>query len=208
MSSAALAIVSGRPILEIDHFLAPLHLPAAGLHGAERRASDGTVHRLTVDQTQVAAMRTAGQHLVDQHPGLLMEDKGIGVAMHYRQAPEHAHAVRRFALTQVAPRRREFAIQPGKMVVEIKPRRMNKGSAVVLFMNEAPFKGKTPVFVGDDLTDEKGYAAVHKMGGISVKIGAGPTRAQIRLPDVAALHAWLAQLTAGAPPSRKQEVSA
>ena len=204
-TGGALALVSGRPIAEIDHYLAPLQLPAAGLHGAERRSIDGTIRRFDVDRNEVAAMRRAAQAFVDATPGLLLEDKGIGIAIHYRQAPEHADAVRRLAITLIAPRRRSFTVQPGKMVVEIKPRGLDKGSAIAAFMQEAPFAGRRAVFLGDDLTDEKGFAALRRlggaegMGGIGVKVGEGPTIAPCRLPDVAAVHHWLADLAAHAP---------
>lgn len=205
LTHGALAIVTGRPLLEVDEFLSPLHVPIAGLHGAERRATDGVVHSLVVDHKQVGAMRSAAEALVESYPGLLLEDKGVGIAIHYRLAPEFQQAARRFAISQVAAHRRSFAVQPGKMVYEIKPRGMDKGSAVAAFMTEALFRGKTPVFVGDDLTDEKGFAAVHRLGGVSIKVGDGPTRAQLRLPNVEAMHGWLAVLARQEIPSNNNK---
>ena len=205
LTHGALAIVTGRPVLEVDQFLSPLHLPIAGLHGAERRDSDDVVHRLVVDHKQVETMRLAAAELVESHPGLLLEDKGVGIAIHYRLAPEFQKVARRFAITQVAKRRSSFAVQPGKMVYEIKPRDMDKGGAVAAFMAEPFFRGKTPVFVGDDLTDEKGFAAARRLGGLGIKVGDGPTRAQLRLPDVEAMHRWLAFLAAPeVPPNNKE----
>ncbi len=87
----------------------------------------------------------------------------------------------------------QYCILTGKRIVEIKPAGKDKGVAVLEFMREAPFKGRTPVFVGDDVTDEYGFATVNRLRGLSVKVGPERTAARWRLRDVAAVRAWLAQ---------------
>lgn len=126
-------------------------------------------------------------------PGCELESKGMAFALHYRQAPEHQHAV--LALAQAVVQRHPIlALQPGKCVVEIKPRGVNKGEAIAAFMQEAPFSGRRPVFVGDDLTDEAGFSVVNQLSGVSVKVGGGETQAHWRLPDVAAVHLWISNI--------------
>lgn len=185
-----LAIVSGRPIDQIDAMLAPLKLPVAGVHGAERRDYNGQLHIATAPSLEGALLilRT----LVMAHDGLLLEEKRGALALHYRLAPglrqqcEDAMA----AALAAAP---GTVLLHGKMVLELKPAATNKGSAVAEFLQEAPFKGYKPVFVGDDTTDEAGIAYAQQLGGIGVKIGAGPSAAQARLATPQALHAQLAR---------------
>jgi len=89
-------------------------------------------------------------------------------------------------------------LQPGKMVYEIKPKDVDKGRALRAFLEEPPFAGRTPVFAGDDLTDEKGFAVVNEYGGVSIKVGGGDTVAQSRLESVSALIQWMASIVAAA----------
>lgn len=184
----ALAIVSGRPIEQIDAMLAPLVLPVAGVHGVERRSLDGQLHVApTPDITPVLAR---AQSLAVLHPGLLVEHKRGAVALHYRLAPE---------LEQLCLREMTAAVQAcpgvlllhGKMVLEAKPAASDKGGAIAAFMQEAPFAGRLPVFAGDDTTDEAGFATVQRLGGAGVKVGAGASVAQRRLASPDALRALL-----------------
>jgi trehalose 6-phosphate phosphatase len=87
-------------------------------------------------------------------------------------------------------------VQTGKRVVELKPAGKDKGVAVGEYMREAPFRGRCPVFIGDDLTDEYGFAMVNRLGGHSIKVGRGRTVARWRLRDVAAVRAWLGSMAA------------
>jgi trehalose 6-phosphate phosphatase len=114
--------------------------------------------------------------------------------LHYRLAPRlasHVHRTLKAQLGSVAAAKR-LRLQPGKGVLEIKPDGRDKGTAILEYMAEAPFAGRLPVFVGDDCTDEHGFAAVERAGGWAVKVGPGRTRAHYRLPDVAAVRRWLA----------------
>jgi len=190
-TGGAVAILSGRPIADIDGLLAPVRLAAAGQHGAEWRGPDGTVHRLAIDAARLDEMAAALQALAGLDPGLLLERKGMALAVHYRNAPGRAGQVLQAMQGLLRPDD-DFALQPGKMVVEIKPRQASKGAALRRLMAEPAFAGRVPLFAGDDLTDEAGFEAVHALGGVSVKIGPGPTLARYRLASPQALARWLA----------------
>ena len=189
----ALALISGRSMAELDALSAPHRFPLAGVHGAERRGINDQSHIVSLPAELAAEL---GQWLAQSLAPLEdceLEDKGMAFALHYRQAPQHEQAVRALAEQAVA-RYEGLALQPGKCVVEIKPAGINKGAAILAFMQEAPFQGRQPVFVGDDLTDEAGFKAVNQAGGISVRVGPGETQAQWRLADVNAVHRWLIKL--------------
>ncbi|MBC7993739.1 MAG: trehalose-phosphatase [Rhizobacter sp.] len=184
----ALAVVSGRPIAQLDAFLAPLSLPAAGLHGAERRSASGVVTRLTpADLTQVVADLQA---LAAVHAGLLVEPKPGAVALHYRLAPD-CELLAQQVMQAALQRSPGMVLMHGKMVIEMKPAAASKGRAIEAFMAEPPFAGRRPLFAGDDTTDESGFAVVQAAGGIGIKVGPGPTQARHRLDTPTRLHAWL-----------------
>ncbi|RLM30763.1 trehalose-phosphatase [Brenneria salicis ATCC 15712 = DSM 30166] len=189
----ALALVSGRPIDQLDKLTAPLRLPLAGVHGAERRDADGNLHRVMLPVEVTEPLRRMLEHGVSSMTDTMLEAKGMAFALHYRQAREYQQQVLDLAQSAVA-RFPQLTLQPGKCVVEIKPRGIDKGAAIESFMQEAPFAGRIPVFVGDDLTDEKGFLAVNAMQGVSVKVGDGSGHARYRLKQVADVHRWLEQL--------------
>jgi trehalose 6-phosphate phosphatase len=193
-SGGAVAVVSGREIASIDAMLGALRLPLAGLHGAERRAADGALTRSGFDNARLAEVVQALQGTVDANRGMLLEIKGAAVALHYRNAPQREAVARAAAQAAVAAHGDKYALQPGKMVFEIKPRDVDKGRAIQAFMTEAPFAGRVPVFAGDDLTDEKGFAVVNAMHGISIKVGEGATIAGARLASVGAVIDWMSGL--------------
>jgi trehalose 6-phosphate phosphatase len=156
-----------------------------------RRDGSGRVHGLDAIDPLVARARDALAAFAADRPGVVLEDKGIALALHYRLAPEHAAAARvavARALDALGPL---FEIQQGKMVLEIKPRGADKGRAIEQYMSEPPFLGRVPVFAGDDLTDERGFAVVNAMGGYSVKVGDAPSCAHWRLADVGQVLDWL-----------------
>jgi trehalose 6-phosphate phosphatase len=129
--------------------------------------------------------------LVGAIPGLILEDKGQSLALHYRQVPQAAEAVRQAVDGVVA--RTNLLRQDGAMVCEVRSPGPGKGEALSAFLDEAPFEGRLPVMVGDDLTDEGAFAAAARAGGFGVLVGpARPTAAAHRLPDVRAVLAWLA----------------
>jgi trehalose 6-phosphate phosphatase len=122
---------------------------------------------------------------------MLVEDKGLSVAIHYRLDPSLARGARHAARTLQRGLGGDFEILEGKHVVEIKPSGRNKGSAIAEQLGEAPFSGRVPVFIGDDVTDEYGFDVVNRYRGHSVKVGPGRTRAVWRLPDAGAVRRWL-----------------
>jgi trehalose 6-phosphate phosphatase len=149
----ALALVSGRSIDQIDRLVWPLRLPVAGVHGLERRTAQG--YRIAhATSRALDPVRQSLRQFADSVPGLLLEDKLLGIAIHYRRVPDMARDV--LAAVTAASRQLNdsVSVQTGDMVVEIKAGLRNKGSAVAEFMQETPFNGRKPAFVGDDVTDQ------------------------------------------------------
>ncbi len=190
----ALALVSGRSIASLDAVFDPLRLPAAGLHGLERRDAGGRVHYPSGYAQRIAAARDALLQFVQSEPGLLLEDKGAALALHYRGAPALEGECRvRIGMAREAAGD-DFHVQHGKMVFELKPSGKDKGTAVTDFMSEPPFQGRRPVFVGDDITDEDGFRAVNALGGVSIRVGeSAGSAARLVATDVTAILEWLKQ---------------
>ena len=190
--NGALAVISGRPISTIDHYLGGAIRSVAGLHGAERRTSLGHINRSVSDDSATSELRSRLNDFARAHPPILLEDKGASVALHFREAPDLGSACQRLVDECVAESHGRLERLDGKMVVELKPAGITKVDALMHYMNEAPFAGRRPVFVGDDLTDEAAFAAVSKTNGFGVIIGdRTPTAATARLSTVKALHDWL-----------------
>jgi trehalose 6-phosphate phosphatase len=188
---APVALVSGRAIRDLDRLFAPLRLPIAGQHGAERRDAAGTWHWMHPEGGALAAIHNDIQDFVAGHPGLVLENKGAALCVHYRQAPALAAEVEGRMRQAAASLGDAYALQPGKMVFELRPAIADKGRAIAAFLEEPPFRGRRPVFVGDDATDEHGFELVNSRGGHTVKVGAGATCARWRLADVASVVRWL-----------------
>lgn len=184
-----LAIVSGRSLEDLKRHV-PLHdIAFSGSHGLELQLADGTHLPLSIpiglDDT-----RAAIEAFADGTEGLLVEEKPASIALHYRGAPNETARVEAF-MTALA-RARGFTLQAGQMVIELRPDGANKGDAVKAFMTDPVFAGATPVFVGDDLTDEHAFAAVAALDGAGVLVGpVRATAATYRLDSVAAVAAWL-----------------
>jgi trehalose 6-phosphate phosphatase len=193
-AGGAVAVISGRPIAEIDLLFPGVRLPVAGQHGAERRSAAGqsTRHEPAVDLTP--ARQRLAQAIVDK-PGLLLEDKGLSLALHYRRVPKLEAFVHETMDGLLADVDGEYCLLQGKSVVELKPAGKDKGRALREFMAEAPFAGRTPLFVGDDATDEYGFATVNELGGYAVKVGAGESIARWRLDNVNAVEQWLRSIS-------------
>lgn len=184
----ALAIVSGRKLTDLDGFLAPLQLPAAAEHGAQRRLPEGDVIRLaSPDLQEVVRLATA---LAARHAGLRVEIKAAAVALHYRHAPE-LETLALQVMLEAADSTPGVELLRGKCVFEIKPAGISKGTAIEAFMAETPFAGRLPLFAGDDTTDEAGFSAVQLLGGHGIKVGEGATLADYRCPEPMALRQWL-----------------
>jgi len=190
-AGGAVAVISGRALARIDQILAPLVLPAAGQHGAERRDARGVRHRHRFPANVLRPVAVGIRSFAAQHQGLVFEDKGASVALHYRKAPQLARAAQAAMRDAAGPLGEAVEVQDGKMVVELKPAGCDKGKAIAQFMQEAPFAGRQPVFIGDDVTDEYGFRVVNAMGGHSIKVGEGPSVARWRLENPASTRAWL-----------------
>ena len=191
----AVALVSGRSIEYLDALFAPLRLPAAGLHGVERRKATGIMHGASFVDSQLDPARATLGAWVLAHPGTLLEDKGRTVAVHFRMAPQVESSVRDMMVAVASQLGSNYHIQEGNMMLEIKPRGFTKDSAIKAFMHEPPFSGRKPVFVGDDLTDQDAFHAVEDLGGISIAVG-DRVHAQYRVEDTAAVRAWLRGIAA------------
>lgn len=191
----ALALVSGRPIAAIDALFSPWRGAAAGLHGGERRLPDGT--RADVDAGSASAaldrVRALASEFAERRPGVRVEDKGRSLALHYRTAPERAAEVAAFAADAAAASAGALRPIAGKMVVELVPRGYGKGGAIAAFLAEPPFRGRRPAFLGDDVTDEEGFAEIARRDGVAIRVGRpdAATAASYVLPSVAAVLAWL-----------------
>jgi trehalose 6-phosphate phosphatase len=193
----AFAIITGRPIAEVERFLAPARFAIAGAHGAERRHANGRYEGPPADVVAACeAIAAALAPLRASEPRLLIESKPGAVALHYRLAPE-LEAACRMAMAEAIRPFAQFSIVAGKMVVEARPGAVSKGEAVRSFMLEAPFAGRWPLFIGDDTTDEDGFIAAQDLSGLGIKVGAGPSIARLRLPDTDAVRALLADLGSG-----------
>jgi len=188
----ALALVSGRSLANLDNLFSPLRFIGSGVHGCERRTADGHVLRPEVDAAVIARVHGDLAEFVRGHEGLLLEDKHYALAVHFRRAPEMRDEVYRVmneVLLQLGP---SFALQAGKSVLELRPGAWTKGSSITSFMQEAPFAGRTPVFIGDDVTDEDAFAVVNEMDGVSIRVGqAAATCAKHRLGSVSEVLRWL-----------------
>ncbi len=186
-----LAVVSGRSLADLDRVLAGHVRALAAIHGLVRRRADGVI----LAQADDGAITAASRVLTDfsrADPRLIVEDKGLAVALHFRRAPDQAGACA--ALAHRLARRLRLGVQEGDMVIELRLTGPDKGAAVTAFMNEPPFAGFSPVFLGDDLTDESGFAAARDLGGLGVVVGARrPTQATYALDNVADAAAWLSQ---------------
>jgi trehalose 6-phosphate phosphatase len=190
----ALALITGRTIADADRLFPGLALPVAGQHGVERRAADGAMIQNRRPSHELVRLRGNLGRFAARHEGVILEDKGATLALHYRQAPHLASLVHRTLRAEmaVAAHSRAWRLQSGKGIVEIRPDGRDKGTAIGEYMDEPPFLGRLPVFVGDDDTDEFGFAAVSRYDGWAVKVGPGPTGARYRLKDVIAVRRWLA----------------
>ncbi|MFS2036878.1 trehalose-phosphatase [Polaromonas sp. CT11-55] len=184
----ALAIVSGRRLADLDGFLAPLQLPLASEHGAQRRDAQGRV--LSLAEPDLGELARSVAEFAAQHDGLRVEIKQAAVALHYRHAPELESMCLRL-MREAADRAPGVELLHGKYVFEVKPANVSKGSAIKAFMGEAPFTGRLPLFAGDDTTDEAGFAAVQSLGGEGIKVGEGASVAHHRCASPDALREWL-----------------
>jgi trehalose 6-phosphate phosphatase len=191
----AVALVSGRGLDDIDRLLGMPQIASAGQHGLERRDASGRRITATIDHTALDEIIRSLQPFVASHPGTRLEPKGMTVALHFRNAPDAESDARATVASLMERHGDGFHVQEGKMVLEVKPKGSTKGTVVEQFLAEPPFADRTPVFIGDDVTDEDGFRAVNRRGGLSIQVGARlPTEATSRIGSVIDLHRWLASV--------------
>lgn len=190
----AVAILSGRNIMDIDRLLPGLSIAAAGSHGLERRIT-GTEIKAPPANPHLERMRNELMKFASAHTGILIEDKGRTIAVHYRQSPQFREDVEQ-EVVHLLQGAEGLTSMKGKMVVEIKPGGWDKGTSIRAFMSESTFAGRTPIFIGDDVTDEAGFAAIRELDGLAIRVGCDkPTFAPYCLPSVTRTHQWIADFT-------------
>jgi trehalose 6-phosphate phosphatase len=193
----AVALLSGRPLAQLDALFDWGGRPAAGLHGAELRMPDGREH-VTGEDPAFADVRARAEALVANVRGVMLEDKRHALGLHYRQAPQAREAAECTAQALLQDAGKGYVLQRGDHVIELKPAGVDKGRALATLMRHAPFSGRMPVMLGDDLTDEDAFLYVNANDGASVVVGIRrPTEARFALDDPAAVRAWLHDLAVG-----------
>lgn len=198
----ALALVTGRPVGTVDDLFRLPSLAVCGLHGAEWRGPDGQVaHPETTTAFERARARLRDE--AARLPGVLLEDKGAAIAAHYRLAPEQEERVRTLMAAIARDAGEGWMLQEGKRVVELRPRGRDKGDALATFMGREPFRGRRPLAIGDDVTDEAMFAAANRMDGLSIRVAAHdsqslapPSLALSRISTPSQVRAWIARVAA------------
>ena len=190
----AMALLSGRSLSDIDRVFHPWQPNAAGVHGAEVRGPLG-VRRHQPQVDQLNRLRAGSERIAREIPGVWVEDKGMSVALHHRDAPDAADSLARAAHRLAAESEGAFEVQPGVLVQELRPAAFDKGLALTELMAQPPFAGRSPVVVGDDRTDEFAFSAAIESGGVAILVGdRTDTHARLRLPNPTAVRSWLAEL--------------
>ena len=190
----ALAIISGRTTNEIDHFLHPLRLPAAGVHGAEMRTEVEGEVLLTVGPLD-PAVEAAVNRLSALGPGVLIENKVHTIAVHFRLAPSAEPEIEAELKKIVAGTADHFILAPGRCVIEVVPRHVAKGTALEAFMATRAFQGRRPIMVGDDLPDESALAAAERLGGRGLRVAGEHFKAGADFAGPAEVRVWLERIT-------------
>jgi trehalose 6-phosphate phosphatase len=197
-TGGALALVSGRPLADIDAIFAPLRLPAIGGHGAELRpvAQGGTIEQRAAALD--AGLKLRLSEIAARHGGVIVEDKGYAVALHYRAAPKEGPAlVQEVQRACQAAGDRSIELLDGKAVIEVKSAAFNKGTAVRELMRHRTFRGRAPIFIGDDKTDEHAFAVVPEFGGQAMSVGRGVAGVEHCFDTPAEVRRWLERLAEG-----------
>ena len=194
-TSGALALVSGRSLNDIDLIFAPEQFPAVGGHGAEMRISTDSEAVATHAPPMDKELKRRLAAIAKLSPGILLEDKGYSLALHYRLAPHAERAIyEEVSVIRADLPNAPIEVLPGKCVCEIKHSGFNKASGVRELMTHEPFKGRRPLFVGDDVTDETVFALMPDMGGLAFSVGRRAKGVAGYFDDPGDVRAWLAHL--------------
>jgi trehalose 6-phosphate phosphatase len=194
-TSGALALVSGRSLNDIDLIFAPEQFPAVGGHGAEMRISGDSEAIATHAPPMDRELKRRLAAIAKLSPGILLEDKGYSLALHYRLAPHAEQAIyAAVALIRAELPDAPIEVMPGKCVCEIKPSGFNKASGVVELMSHEPFRGRRPIFIGDDVTDESVFAIMPDFGGLAFSVGRRAQGVIDHFDEPRDVREWLARL--------------
>jgi trehalose 6-phosphate phosphatase len=193
-AGGGVAFVSGRPLSELDLIFAPLQLPAIGGHGAELRIVAGEAAARPRLPSLDAKVKRQFAAIAEAGPGIILEDKGYSLALHYRLAPDKERLVREAAARICADLGgTTIELLPGKLVVEIKQTGVTKATAVRELMTYPPFAGRRPIFIGDDVTDLSVFAIIPDFDGISVCVGPKIAGVDFCFPRPVDVRRWLEQ---------------
>lgn len=196
----ALAVLSGRTLRDLDRILGGYRPAAAGVHGAQLRTGAGD-RVMQVDADSLTALADAAEARLGDDPKVLIERKPVAVAVHFRHAPERGAEIRRLLVDLALEHVGAFDVRPGVLVEEVRPAGADKGQAMATLLAEDPFRGRTPLVVGDDLTDEDAFAEAVSRGGLAVLVGdRWPSAATHRLATPVQVRNWLARAAAGVSP--------
>jgi trehalose 6-phosphate phosphatase len=189
----AVALVSGRMLDDVDRLFAPLKLPVAGQHGAEGRRN-GSRQVFAPPSTALGAILAQVQVFAARHPAIRIENKGLSAQVNFRRDLSQREALGALLAEAIVATGADFQLYAGHDGYDIKPRGVNKGSVMDWFMAAPPFTGRVPVFIGNDRTDEDGFAAALARGGLAIKVGLEdiPTHAPLRMATPSELGEWLA----------------
>jgi trehalose 6-phosphate phosphatase len=194
-TSGALALVSGRSLNDIDLIFAPELFPAVGGHGAEMRLTTDSEAVATHAPPMDKELKRRLAAIAKLSPGILLEDKGYSLALHYRLAPHAERAIyEAVSLIRADLPDAPIEVMPGKCVCEIKPSGFSKASGVIELMSHTPFKGRRPIFVGDDITDESVFAIMPDFGGLAFSVGRRATGVADHFDEPREVREWLAGL--------------
>ena len=193
-TGGALAFVSGRPLADIDFLFAPLKLPAIAGHGAEMRVTGADTPRrfgVRLDSD----LRGQFEAIASKLDGVILEDKGYSIALHYRLAPQYAEVLREAVAAACAPYpSSSIEVLPGKAMIEIKPAAFSKGTAVRELMQHPPFRGRRPLFIGDDVTDETVFDILPELNGLGFSVGHKIAGLAGCFPKPADVRDWIYQI--------------
>jgi trehalose 6-phosphate phosphatase len=203
-TSGALALVSGRSLNDIDLIFAPEQFPAVGGHGAEMRLSGDSeavaVHAPPMDKELKRRLAAIAR----LSPGILLEDKGYSLALHYRLAPHAEKAIyEAVSLIRADLPNAPIEVLPGKCVCEIKQSGFDKATGVRELMTHAPFQSRRPIFIGDDVTDESVFAMMPDLGGLAFSVGRRAQGVTDYFDEPRDVRAWLARLIDGEAGARR-----
>jgi trehalose 6-phosphate phosphatase len=194
-TSGALALVSGRSLNDIDLIFAPEQFPAVGGHGAEMRISAESEAVATHAPPMDKELKRRLAAIAKLSPGILLEDKGYSLALHYRLAPHAEKAIyAAVSLIRADLPNAPIEVLPGKCVCEIKHSGFNKATGVLELMTHEPFRGRRPIFIGDDVTDEAVFGIMPDLGGLAFSVGRRAKGVADHFDEPRDVRNWLAHL--------------